>query len=58
MTVKEVAQLLGCSELTIRIGLQQGVFPFGTAFKRNPENKKWKYIIFDAKVSEYLTERN
>lgn len=54
MTVGEVAKLLNVSELTVRVGLQQGVFPFGTAFKRNENNKKYKYIIFDEKVREYI----
>ena len=31
MTVKEVAEMLGTTEATIRVGLQQNVFPFGTA---------------------------
>lgn len=54
MQVKDVAALLGVSELTVRIGLQQGVFPFGTAFKRKESSKNYKYVIFDEKVREYI----
>lgn len=54
MTVKEVAELLGKTQQTIRIGLQLGVLPFGTAYKTNPENKSYTYIIFPEKVREYI----
>ena len=57
MTVKEVAKMIGCSELTIRIGLQLGAFPFGTAFKTNPNNKSYVYVIYDEKVREYIGEK-
>lgn len=54
MTVKEVAKRIGCSELTVRIGLQQGAFPFGTAFKIRPENRSYVYVIYPAKVDEFI----
>lgn len=54
MTVKEVAKLLGKTEQTIRCGLQLGVLPFGTAYKTNPENKSYTYVIFPEKVKEYI----
>ena len=54
MTVKEVAELLGKTQQTIRIGLQLGVLPFGTAYKTNPENKSYTYVIFPEKVKEYI----
>lgn len=54
MTVKEVAELLGKTQQTIRIGLQLGVLPFGTAYKTNPENKSYTYIIFPEKVKQYI----
>ena len=54
MTVKEVAELLGKTQQTIRIGLQLGVLPFGTAYKTNPDNKSYTYIIFPEKVKEYI----
>lgn len=58
MKVKEVAKLLGTTEATIRIGLQQGVFPFGVAFKTKETNKQYTYIIFPAKVEEYIERRS
>ena len=59
MTVKEVAELLGKTQQTIRIGLQLGVLPFGTAYKTNPDNKSFTYVIFPEMVKTYITgERN
>lgn len=54
MKVKEVAALLGTTEQTIRVGLQQGVFPFGVAFKRKQSNKNYKYVIYPQKLKEYV----
>ena len=51
MKVSECAKLLGKSEQFIRIGLQCGILPFGTAIKMS---SKWTYHISDAKVHEYL----
>ena len=57
MTVKDVAKMIGCSELTVRVGLQQGVFPFGTAFKTKESNKSYVYVIYAEKVREYIGEK-
>ena len=54
MKIKEVAELLDTTESTIRIGLQQGIFDFGVAFKRSPTSKQYTYVIFPAKVQEYV----
>jgi DNA-binding transcriptional MerR regulator len=54
MKVKDVAELLGVSEQTIRIGLQRGLFPFGVAFKRDEGNQHYTYILYPEKVKEYL----
>ena len=51
MKVSECAKLLGKSEQFIRIGLQRGILPFGTAIKMS---SKWTYHISGAKVHEYL----
>lgn len=53
MKVDEAARLLGVTPMTIRIGLQKGVFPFGVAFKLNEHNKNYKYVIYPGKVLEY-----
>lgn len=57
MKVDEVAKLLGTTPMTIRIGLQQGIFPFGVAFKTAANKKHYTYIIYPEKVREYAGER-
>ena len=42
LTVREVARIIGTSEQTIRVGLQQGVFSWGQAIK---SSSKYTYII-------------
>ena len=54
MTVDELAKLTGHTPLTIRAGLQQGLFPFGVAYKTDENNKRYKYIIYDKKAREYF----
>lgn len=56
MKIREVAEKLGCSELTVRVGLQKGVFPFGAAFKVDDESKHFTYVIYPEKVKEYVGE--
>lgn len=51
ITVNQVAKLLGCSPLSIRIGLQRGELPFGAAIKTS---SKYTYIIYDKKLKEYI----
>lgn len=58
MKVKEVAEMLGTTVETVRVGLQQGMFPFGVAIKKNPENSRYVYIIFPEKVREYVGVKN
>lgn len=58
MTVKEVAEMLGTTELTVRVGLQKGVFPFGTAFKVKEGGKHYKYVFYPEKVREFCGKSN
>lgn len=51
ISVEETARLLNKSPQTIRIGLQRGVFPFGTAVKTS---SKHTYIIYRKKLEEYI----
>lgn len=51
MSVKECAELLGKSMQWVRVGLQEGVLPFGYAVKLS---SRWSYHISAAKVYEYL----
>lgn len=50
-TVNDVAARLGCSPQTVRLGLQRGEFPFGTAIKTS---SKYTYVIYPAKLKEYI----
>lgn len=51
ITVNQVAKLLNCSPLSIRIGLQRGDLPFGTAIKTS---SKYTYVIYEKKLKEYV----
>ena len=50
-TVNDVAERLGCAPQTIRLGLQRGEFPFGTAIKTS---SKYTYVIYPEKLKEYV----
>ncbi|MDY2987910.1 MAG: hypothetical protein SOR77_09785 [Peptoniphilus sp.] len=56
MNVSDVAEMLGKTQQTIRIGLQRGIFPFGAAYKLDENNKRYVYVIYPEKVKEYLGE--
>ena len=58
MTVNDVAKLLGKSPLTIRVGLQQGIFPFGVALKTREDRKNYTYVIYPEKVREFIGEQD
>ena len=51
MSVKECSELLGKSQSWVRIGLQEGILPFGYAVKMS---SRYTYHISAAKVHEYL----
>ena len=51
MPVVVAAQRLGKCQQFVRIGLQQGVFPFGSAVKLS---SKWSYYISPQKFEEYV----
>ena len=53
MTIHEVAKALGKSPQFVRICLQRGLLPFGTATKL-PNSTRWTYVIFPEKVKEYV----
>lgn len=50
MTTKEAASLMGVSETFIRVGLQNGMLPFGFAVKNKGA---WCYYISPHKFSEH-----
>lgn len=53
MKIADVAARLNKSQQYIRICLQRGLLPFGTATKM-PGSNRWNYVIFPAKFEEYV----
>lgn len=53
LTIKEVAKLLGKSEMFVRIGIQRNLLPFGIAIKL-PDRERYSYHIPPHAVYEYL----
>lgn len=51
MKIKDIAKLLGISPQSLRLGLQRGELPFGSAIKTS---SKYTYVIYDKKLKEYL----
>ena len=49
--IAKIAKVLGCEPLTVREGLKQGSFPFGTAVKCK---KEYAYILYPKRVKEVL----
>lgn len=52
VSIKEAARMLRKSEQFIRVGLQQGILPFGYAVKIN--GSKYTYHISRKKLNEYI----
>lgn len=52
VSIKEAARMLRKSEQFIRVGLQQGILPFGHAVKIN--GSKYTYHISRKKLNEYI----
>ena len=53
LTVTQAAEIMGVDPQFLRIALQQGRFPFGTAVKM----KRWAYYINARKLHDYLGAR-
>lgn len=51
LTVNDVAARLGCSPQTVRLGLQRGELPFGSAIKTS---SKYTYVIYPDKLKEFI----
>ena len=49
--VSEAAKILGVSSQFVRIGLQRGTLPIGTAVKMS---SKWTYYINPKKLADYI----
>lgn len=52
MLVSDAAKKLGMNTQTLRLALQQGLFPFGVAVKTS-ENR-YTYKIFENRLEKYL----
>lgn len=50
ITVEKAAEVMGKSRQFIRVGLQKGLLPFGTAVKMS---SNWTYYISPKKFYEY-----
>lgn len=50
-TINEVAAALGISPQSVRLGLQRGELPFGSAIKTSG---RYTYVIYSKKLKEYL----
>ncbi len=50
--VADAARMIGMSQQFVRIGLQRGIFPFGTAVKMS---SRWTYYINEEKFLAYIT---
>jgi len=55
VSVKEAAEILGVSQQFVRIGLQQGTLPIGTAVKMS---SRWTYHISPKLLEEYAGKTN
>ena len=57
LTTAEVARATGIDELSIRIGCQRGIWPFGVAYKR-PGSGQYIYEYDPAAVIRWVAERD
>lgn len=51
ITIQQVSKKLGISPQSLRLGLQRGELPFGSAIKTSG---KYTYIIYEKKLKEFL----
>lgn len=51
ITVKKAAEIMGKSQQFVRVGLQRGILPFGTAIKMS---SMWTYYISPKQFCDYV----
>lgn len=56
MLVSEAAKQLGMNTQTLRLGLQQNKFPFGTAILTSP--KRFTYYVNEQRLKHYMEGRD
>lgn len=54
ISVKEAAEIMGKSQQFVRVGLQRGILPFGTAMKINEKGSMYTYYISPKLFEEYV----
>lgn len=57
ITTDEVSRITGIDPLSLRVGLQRGIWPFGTAYKR-PGSTHYTYEYDPEAVIRYVTARD
>lgn len=55
ISVKDTALIMGKSEMFVRIGLQRGILPIGTAVQM-PNSTRYSYYISPKLLEEFLGE--
>lgn len=53
LTIHEAAEIMGKSDQFVRVGLQRGILPFGSAVKLST---RWTYYISPSRFYEYVGE--
>lgn len=56
MLVSEAAKQLGMATQTLRLGLQQDKFPFGTAIRTS--EKRFTYYVNEERLKNYMEGRD
>ena len=51
--ISVVAKIMGKSSMFVRIGLQRGLLPFGTAFKTDENHLQYDYYVSPKLLYEY-----
>jgi hypothetical protein len=54
VSIKRAAEIMGKGEQFVRIGLQRGLLPFGTAIKRVDTAKRINYYISPGLFCNYV----
>lgn len=55
VSIKEASEILGKSEQFVRVGLQRGILPFGSAVKLST---RWTYYISPSRLLDYAGLKN
>ena len=56
MLVSDAAKQLGMATQTLRLGLQQDKFPFGTAIRTS--EKRFTYYVNEERLNKYMKGRD